>query len=575
MNQVAISPGRGSTSLHGRFRHQALIRPNNIAVCYEDERLTYKQLDSLATTQSEYLVKQGVLPGDMIAVMLPRGIDLIVHILAVLKAGASYVPIDPNYPTNRVDWVLKTSNPICLISNRAQHKQMWEGQEPDSLKKVWVHLVDDDKTEDAYFLGMQESTQSRSKSRSVDTAYVIFTSGSTGKPKGVMVGHDQVIAMLDAVTPLLRNDHRDVWSLFHSFAFDFSVWEIWGALTSGAGLCIVPQETSWSADSFSQFLRTERVTILSQTPSAFYALMTSEQQALDRGEKPLSLRAVVFGGEALNLKKLDEWWKNYPEGKPRLINMYGITETTVHVTWLELSRDLIYEERSPIGKAIPGLEVQLLDKQLKLVAEGEVGEMYISGKQLAFGYLGRPDLTASRFIASPFNSGERLYRTGDLALRRNGQLFYFGRSDRQLKVRGFRIEPEEIESAIESHPGVQQSVVLPKPKVNSFSYEGLIAFQTTKKNVALPLIESTLRAYLANKLPAHLIPSDFLFVASFPLTVNGKLDQDALLHEWKLHKESQNLPQKRMELLREKMAKTTEQLGLSKQEPLNLTEISE
>lgn len=559
---VADEPLNGSLdSLHGRFEQQALRWPQRLALSYRDHHLTYQQLNERAGERASQLRAAGVKAGDLVALLLPRGIDLVVQVLAVLKAGAGYVPIDPNYPRERVDWMLESSQPVRLLTHRNIANRVWEAGVPEPLQDriQWID-VDEPTERTASAVNKLPTDPVHPRLSDLAVAYIIFTSGSTGKPKGVMVGHHQVMYLLDAVIPRLHCDQTDVWTLFHSLAFDFSVWELWGALTTGGRLCIVPQDVAWSADSFSALLRAEQVTVLNQTPSAFYALTQTESRLLAQGENPLRLRSVIFGGEALNMHQIKRWWSLYAPGQPRLINMYGITETTVHVTWLELTQALADTDGSPIGDAIPGLEVHLLNSTLEPVAEGEPGEIHVGGRQLALGYLGRPDLTASRFIADPTRSGQRLYRSGDLAVRRDGQLFYLGRADRQLKIRGFRIEPAEVEAAVETHPVVQRCAVLAQPTKDAqtkATSDGLLAFLVAKPGCdALPDAPA-LRHHLAERLPVHCLPSEFLFVEQLPLTVNGKLDQAVLLQHWRAQHFQNDARQRRLDLLRAKLADTT------------------
>lgn len=541
-------------SLHGRFEQQALRWPQRLALSYQDQHLTYQQLNERAGERASQLRAAGVRPGDLVALMLPRGLDLVVQVLAVLKAGAGYVPIDPNYPKERVDWMIECSQPVRLLTHSNIANRFWEAGGSEMLRNR-IQLIDVEELQPA---GRGLASYAFHPHQSdLAVAYIIFTSGSTGKPKGVVVGHHQVMYLLDAVIPRLDCDHTDVWTLFHSLAFDFSVWELWGALTTGGRLCIVPQDVAWSADSFAALLRAEQVTVLNQTPSAFYALTQTESHLLARGENPLRLRSVIFGGEALNMHQIKRWWSLYAPGQPRLINMYGITETTVHVTWLELTQALADTEGSPIGEAIPGLDVHLLNKStLEPVADGEPGEIHVGGRQLALGYLGRPDFTASRFIADPTRPGQRLYRSGDLAVRRGGQLFYLGRADRQLKIRGFRIEPAEVEAAVETHPAVQRCAVLAQPAKEAQISEGLLAFLVAKPGADELPQAPALRRHLAERLPVHCIPSEFLFVEQLPLTVNGKLDQALLLHHWAAEQTQVNTRQRRLDLLRAKLADT-------------------
>lgn len=577
-------------SLHSRVEKQAQLRPHNIALSYGDAQLTYQQLNALANRQAEKFKALGVCDGDLIALMLPRGLEIIVQVLAVLKAGAGYVPIDPKYPLERVEWILQSSNPVRLVTEHAIFHGMWQEQTPPNelLERIiWANTdfapsesTVSSNTDPKYTLKKTKlKREPMTDNHNESPAYIIFTSGSTGKPKGVMVGHDQVLSLLDAALPPLNCDHQDVWSLFHSLAFDFSVWELWGALTTGAQLCIVPQDVCWSPEAFADLLRKENVSVLNQTPSAFYALTEAEAKAHSQGAEPLALRSIIFGGEALNLHQLTQWWDRYPPRKTRLINMYGITETTVHVTWLELTPDMLTLEGSPIGKALDGLEVHLLDHALNPVQEGEVGEIYVSGKQLAQGYLGRADLTASRFIASPFHDGQRLYRSGDLAQSIEGQLFYFGRADRQLKIRGFRVEPGEIEAEIETHSHIQRCAVLAQPTPEGHPVDGLLAFLVANTDAeVLPPDAAALRHYLTHRLPVHCLPSDYIFVSSLPLTVNGKLDQSALIEQWRLSQkknaEPQQHQQQRLDLLRARLAKarterpTPSAINIQNKEPI-------
>jgi nonribosomal peptide synthetase DhbF len=563
MTRKTESVGR-LDSLHARFEHQAQCWPQEIALSYGAEQLTYAELNKQADAQARRFQLDGVRPGDLVAILLPRGLESVIQVLATLKAGAGYVPIDPNYPVERIEWMLESSKPTRILTHRNLCNRLWETELPGFMvdRVCWS-----DATHKSEQIPLKASSDSKASSpkldsheprnESLEVAYIIFTSGSTGKPKGVMVGHSQVLSLLDAVIPTLGSDHTDTWTLFHSLAFDFSVWELWGALTTGGRLCIVPQEIAWSPESFVSLLRNEKVTVLNQTPSAFYALTHAESQARSNGEKALSLRSVIFGGEALNLHQIERWWALYPVGQPRLINMYGITETTVHVTWLELTPELAALDGSPIGDAISSLQLYLLNDELNSVADGQPGEIYVGGSQLALGYLGRPDLTASRFIAT--QQGERLYRSGDLAVRREGHLFYLGRVDRQLKIRGFRIEPAEVEAAIETHPAIKQCAVLPQPVNEGEIPDRLLAFVIPNRGSPVP--ESTeLRQYLSALLPVHCLPSEAISVDFLPLTVNGKLDQTILLRQWRNQRQRLNPQEQRLRLLRAKLTENASEI---------------
>ncbi|WP_190127217.1 amino acid adenylation domain-containing protein, partial [Streptomyces inusitatus] len=290
-------------------------------------------------------------------------------------------------------------------------------------------------------------------------AYVIYTSGSTGRPKGVVVPQGNVVRLFGATESWFGFGPGDVWTLFHSYAFDFSVWELWGPLLYGGRLVVVSFEVSRSPVDFLSLLVAERVTVLCQTPSAFAQLVGVERESSVVGGG-LCLRLVVFGGEALEPGVLWDWVDRHPVGVVRLVNMYGITETTVHVTYAPLGEEVV--GRGVIGVPVPGLRVYVLDGGLRPVPPGVVGELYVSGGQLARGYVNRPGLTAGRFVADPFGGlGSRMYRSGDLARWSvDGVLEFAGRVDDQVKVRGFRVELGEIEAVLSGHPSVARVVAV-------------------------------------------------------------------------------------------------------------------
>ncbi|GAT67431.1 non-ribosomal peptide synthetase [Planomonospora sphaerica] len=485
------------------FEAQARRTPDAVAVTAAGTEFTYAELNARANRLAHKLAAHGAGPERIVALALPRSADLVAALLAVVKTGAAYLPLDPTYPADRLDYMISDAAPVCVVD------------------PGWLEDLDD----------WLDHDPERSLAPG-NAAYVIYTSGSTGRPKGVLVTHHNVVRLLSATDHWFGFGPDDVWTLFHSYAFDFSVWELWGALLYGGRLVVVPYEVSRSPEDFLGLLARERVTVLNQTPSAFYQLV-----AADDGRE-LALRYVVFGGEALELARLSDWYARRPGpagpghepgpagGGPLLVNMYGITETTVHVTHMPLSPD--HREGSLIGRGIPDLRVYLLDGTLQPVPPGVVGEMYVAGDGLARGYLGRPELTAERFVADPYGPpGTRMYRSGDLARwRPDGTLDYVGRADQQVKVRGFRIELGEIEAALLRHPAVGQAAVIVRE--DRPGDRRLVAYAVPATVPGGVLDAAELRRFAAQALPDYMVPSAVVEITALPLTVNGKLDRRAL-----------------------------------------------
>ena len=439
-------------TLSARFAAQVGRTPEAIALSHGEARLSYRELQARATALARELQRLGVGPGDIVGLCMERSPRLIVGVLAILQAGAAYLPIDPRTPEARTVFMLGDCRSKWLITERdlCTGPAFAEGL-PDCTILRLDRDVDVDSESDPATDAMAHDVPAGA------LAYVIYTSGSTGQPKGVLIPHANVTALFDAVQPRFRFDADDVWTLFHSYAFDFSVWEIWGALLYGGRLVIVPGETSRNPEAFHELVSREGVTVLNQTPSAF-----GQFAAVDEVRRlPLHLRLVIFGGEALRFGELRGWFERHGDARPALVNMYGITETTVHVTWHDVTMAEALQPRgSLIGEALPHLQAHILDERQQPVADGEPGELHVAGAGLAWGYLDRPSLTASRFVASPFAPGERLYRSGDLVRRLpDGGMEYLGRIDQQVKLRGFRIELGEIEAVFLRHPGVRQAVV--------------------------------------------------------------------------------------------------------------------
>ncbi|WP_461029773.1 amino acid adenylation domain-containing protein, partial [Streptomyces sparsus] len=518
---------RADDTLTARFEAQAARSPEATAVTHEGTGLSYADVNRRANRLARLLVRRGAGPGRVVALALPRSAQLLVGMLAVLKSGAAYQPLDPDYPGERLRTVTADTSPALLLTDTDVAPAL-----PD-LGTATVVLGDADADRETAGYSAADLTDSdRTAPLTADgTAYVIHTSGSTGRPKGVPVPHSHVLRLFTASAAHFDFGPDDVWTLFHSCAFDFSVWEIWGALLHGGRLVVVPHGTSRAPAEFRELLRRERVTVLNQTPSAFEALASADAEHAPAGDgtEPWALRYVVFGGEALEPARLRPWVARYGDHSPALVNMYGITETTVHVTHHRLTRREIEDDttRSVIGVPLPDLRVHLLDHCLQPVPPGWTGEMYVAGPGVAPGYLDRPELTAQRFVADPFGPpGERMYRTGDLARRTaDGLLEYAGRADQQVKIRGFRIEPGEIEAALRRHPAVDRAAVVARPVADTAD-RMLVAYAVARPgHHAEP---SELRSHLAALLPAHMVPGACVLLEALPLTANGKLDAAAL-----------------------------------------------
>ncbi|HJP95207.1 MAG TPA: amino acid adenylation domain-containing protein [Pyrinomonadaceae bacterium] len=499
-------------TIHERFEQQAAATPDAIALSLEGERLTYRELNAGANRLAHHLQSLGVGPETCVGILVERSLEMVVSILGVIKAGGCYLPLDPAYPMERLSFMLEDARAAMLLTSEASAAEIFE-------RHVLVVSLNRDFEEIAV-----KSTENLPRVASAENlAYVIYTSGSTGQPKGVAVTHANVARLFDTTHEWFRFDERDVWTLFHSCAFDFSVWELWGALLYGGRVVVVPFSVSRDPVAFYELLRQERVTVLNQTPSAFWQLSQAERAA----RKELALRLIIFGGEALELQKLKSWLERHGDDRPQLVNMYGITETTVHVTYRPITRDDLNAGRgSVIGKALPDLQLYVLDDDLRSLPDDAEGEIYVGGSGVARGYLNRPDLTAERFVPDPLGvePGGRLYRTGDLARVHGDDLEYQGRADEQVKVRGFRIEPGEVNAALARHPAIQESVVLAREDARG--EKRLVAYCVCN-GLARPN-SGDLREFLKDKLPSHTIPSAFVFLDAFPLTPNAKIDRKLL-----------------------------------------------
>ncbi len=506
----AKAPARDSAALllGDRLEDVARLRGDAVAIVDGPRRTTYCDLLARADALAQELKSRGIGPGNLVGVALPRSEDLVIAVVGVVRAGAAYVPLDLSHPAERRSLILSDAQPRILVTNSSPIDGVPSGTEVLPLPRE-----------------ARPWQGSRPRPAAGDPAYVIYTSGSTGQPNGVSVTQRNAARLFTAAEPLFGFGADDVWTMFHSIAFDFSVWEMWGALLHGGRLVIVPAEATRAADALHALVLRERVTVLNQTPSAFRAFDAADVAA---GRPPNSLRYVVFGGEALDPRTLKGWIDAHADEQPRLVNMYGITETTVHVTFRRMrARDARGSGRSVIGSPLPDMRIELLAPDGRLVAEGEVGEIWVGGEGVSGGYIGRPELTAERFGPDPRSKspGSRRYRSGDLGrFLPDGDLEYLGRADLQVKLRGFRIELGEIEAAVRADPDVRDAVVtLRGDPVTGLR---LVAYVVLDRQTALDA--EALRARLMLRLPEYMVPAAFVRIDRVPRTVNDKVDRTSL-----------------------------------------------
>ncbi|HIF6659724.1 TPA: amino acid adenylation domain-containing protein, partial [Serratia marcescens] len=497
--------------LHRLFEAQVKRTPEAIAVTYGDDSLTYAELNTQANRWAHWLVQLGVQPDSLVALCAGRGLPMLVGLLGILKAGGAYVPLDPAYSGERLQYILADSAPVLLLADELGRQALGDCEVPVLALEQPLTGESDDLQD----VGV----------RPAHLAYVIYTSGSTGKPKGVMVEHRQVARLFSATNAWFNFSAADRWCLFHSFAFDFSVWEIWGAWLYGGQLFIVPQAIARSAPDFYHFVCRSGITVLNQTPSAFKAFI----QAQAHSEARQQLREIVFGGEMLKPCDLAPWFARPENRQTRLINMYGITETTVHVTYRPLSAQDTAITTSPIGSRIPDLRLYLLGADGEPVPMGAIGELYVGGEGVARGYLNRPELTAERFLDDPFNRapGARMYRTGDLArYLPGGDIEYLGRNDQQVKIRGFRIECGEVEAQLSTDLRVRSVAV--DAIDDGDGGKRLVAWVVPAPEAERATLATGLRQHLQARLPDYMVPVAYVWLEALPLTGNGKLDKRAL-----------------------------------------------
>ncbi|MER6345328.1 non-ribosomal peptide synthetase [Streptomyces sp. NPDC001595] len=504
---AALAPE--ASTVHEAFARVAASASDAVAVCDDDVELTYGQLDQLAEVLAAGLRARGVRAGDRVGVCLERSAELVVVLLGVLKAGAAYVPIDPAYPAERLAYTADNAAVRLLVTRLAGFpgQDRYRAVTPEELLADDSFDADADADADTDVPGTDGEAGGRS------TAYVIHTSGSTGRPKGVAVPHRNVLSLIQATRADFGLGAADVWTLFHSSAFDFSVWEMWGCLLTGGRLVVVPHFTSRDPEQFRDLLVRHGVTVLNQTPSALGNLLS-----VDHADVPV--RLVILGGEPLDARMLLPWFDRHPEDRCRVVNMFGITETTVHVTAQTVTRELAQAATRSVGTPLRGWHLYVMDPAGRLLPPGVAGEIHVGGAGVAECYVGRPDLTDERFLPDPYREG-RMYRSGDRGrLRPDGALEHLGRLDNQVKVRGFRIELDEIRTVLLEHAAVRAAAVVVRPASDDGPAEvRLDAYVVLDGDDA-----TEVRAYAAAVLPDYMVPATVTPVGALPLTTSGKVD---------------------------------------------------
>ncbi|MGO4632580.1 amino acid adenylation domain-containing protein [Streptomyces sp. 2RAF24] len=490
---------RADESLTGRLAEQARARGEAIAVTAPEGALSYAELQARVEATAGGLRARGIGAGQVVAVSLPRGLDLVVAILGVMASGAASLVLHESWPTARVTDVLDDSGARLTLTEDA------------TVPGVRVTLAE---------LALEQAPLAPVPAHAA--AYVIYTSGSTGRPKGVRVTHHNVLSLLDATAGGYGLGPDDVWTLFHACSFDVSMYEMFGCLLHGGKLVVVPRLTTWEPEEFAELCARERVTVLSQTPSALTVMLPA---LAARPDSTAHIRYVLFAGEALDRRLVERWYEEIGD-RTQLVNMYGITETTVHASWRLLRPEDVRTAESDIGTPLPGTALHVLHDDGVPVADRCVGEIYVGGPQVSDGYLGRPRETALRFLPDPFTDvpGARMYRSGDLARRNGTTLAYLGRRDRQVQVNGFRVELAEIEAALSARPGVDAAGAA---VTTDDSGAHLVAVVVPAAGAAPEPAE--LLAAVRTTLPRYMVPRTVVVVDALPLTTNGKLDRTAVV----------------------------------------------
>ncbi|KAF9150966.1 hypothetical protein BGX20_005549, partial [Mortierella sp. AD010] len=496
--------------IHQYFERQVAQSPDAIALIYEDQSLTYRELNARANVLAHHLISLGVKPDTLVAICVERSLALVIGILAILKAGGAYVPLDPVYASDRLLDIISDASPSILLADELGCHTLGEA----ALSSL---IVVDPNVQLEGFIENPDVVSLTSH----HLAYVIYTSGSTGKPKGVMVEHSQVTRLFDATADWYHFNEDDIWMMAHSFSFDVSVWELWGALRYGGKLVIPSHHVLKSPEDLYYLICEEGVTVLNITPSAFRPLIRYQAEIEQRDQ----LRYVILAGEALEPAMLKPWYATRPDDSPQILNSYGPTETTVYSMYRTIKQEDCGQFVSPIGVRLPDLTTYVLDTQGKPTPLGVIGELFIGGAGVTRGYLNRPELTSERFLPDPFRKikGARMYKTGDLVrYLPDGNLIFLGRNDHQVKIRGFRIELGEIEARLVEHPLVHEVVVV---ALGTDDDKRLVAYVVAD---VVDHLAQLLRDHLTPILPDYMIPAAFVRLDALPLTSNGKLDGRAL-----------------------------------------------
>jgi amino acid adenylation domain-containing protein len=489
---------RANNTIYSFFQVQTTKMPNYIAIRFKNEEITYKDLSDKVNCLSRVLKSIGLTRNSIVGIMVNRGIEMLIGILAILKVGGAYLPVDPDYPDERINYMLEDSNTKTILTQRIFSEKIKYSCEKILFDDTIIDSEIDNNIED--------------NSNPDDLAYVIYTSGSTGKPKGVMIEHKSVINFFNGVVNLIDFTEGKKILALTTISFDIFVLETLLALTRGLTIVLADENEQRNPKLLSELIINNDIEMLQMTPSRMQLLVNH-----DRDLKCLrNLKEIMIGGETFP-QVLFENIKKYTNAK--IYNMYGPTETTV---WSTVS-DLTMKNSIDIGKPITNTQIYIVDENNNIVPKGFEGELCIGGAGLARGYLKRPKLTADKFISNPFVPGERIYKTGDLARwLPDGNIEYLGRMDNQVKIRGYRVELGEIESHLLKYKSIKQAVVTANNGKENVAY--LCAFFTTDEEMEI----SDLRNYLSESLPDYMVPSYFIRLDSLPQTPNGKVDRNNL-----------------------------------------------